>query len=64
MSVRQRAIDLLYAMCDHSNAKTIVEELLQYLEKADYSIRETLVSLQEAKAMCICTLHHRMYLNY
>ena len=44
ISVRQRAIDLLYAMCDHSNAKTVVEELLQYLETADYSIRETLVS--------------------
>lgn len=42
--MRQRAIDLLYAMCDRSNAKTIVEELLQYLETADYSIRETLVS--------------------
>lgn len=44
ISVRQRAIDLLYAMCDRSNAKTIVEELLLYLENADYSIRETLVS--------------------
>lgn len=44
ISVRQRAIDLLYAMCDHSNAKTIVEELLHYLETADFSIRETLVS--------------------
>ena len=43
MLVRQRAIDLLYAMCDHTNAQTIVEELLHYLEKADYSIRETLV---------------------
>ena len=41
--MRQRAIDLLYAMCDRSNAKTIVEELLAYLEVADYSIRETLV---------------------
>ena len=30
-------------MCDHSNAKTIAEELLLYLETADYSIRETLV---------------------
>jgi hypothetical protein len=30
-------------MCDHTNAQTIVEELLHYLEKADYSIRETLV---------------------
>lgn len=45
ISVRQRAIDLLYAMCDHSNAKTIVEELLQYLETADYSMRETLVGV-------------------
>ncbi|XP_019861669.1 PREDICTED: AP-2 complex subunit alpha-2-like [Amphimedon queenslandica] len=43
VSVRQKAIDLLYAMCDHSNAQTIVQELLQYLEKADYSIREALV---------------------
>ena len=43
VSVCQRAIDLLYAMCDHTNAQTIVEELLHYLEKADYSIRETLV---------------------
>lgn len=43
ISVRQRAIDLLYAMCDHSNAETIVGELLGYLEKADYSVRETLV---------------------
>jgi hypothetical protein len=30
-------------MCDHTNAQTIVEELLHYLKKADYSIRETLV---------------------
>ena len=44
VSVRMRAIDLLYAMCDHTNAKTIVEELMTYLQKADYSIRETLVS--------------------
>ena len=43
MSVRQRAIDLLYAMCDHSNTETIVGELLAYLEKADYAIRERLV---------------------
>lgn len=43
VSVRQRAIDLLYAMCDRSNATTIVGELLNYLEKADYAIREELV---------------------
>ena len=44
ISVRQRAVDLLYAMCDHSNAVPIVTELLEYLKsKADYSIREELV---------------------
>ncbi|KAB0390647.1 hypothetical protein E2I00_004613, partial [Balaenoptera physalus] len=40
VSVRQRAADLLYAMCDRSNAKQIVSEMLRYLETADYAIRE------------------------
>uniref|UniRef100_A0A8C2WNB7 AP-2 complex subunit alpha n=1 Tax=Cyclopterus lumpus TaxID=8103 RepID=A0A8C2WNB7_CYCLU len=43
VSVRQRAVDLLYAMCDRSNAKQIVAEMLSYLENADYSIREEIV---------------------
>ena len=43
MSVRQRAVDLLYAMCDRSNAERIVQEMLGYLEAADYSIREEMV---------------------
>uniref|UniRef100_A0A671YC89 AP-2 complex subunit alpha n=1 Tax=Sparus aurata TaxID=8175 RepID=A0A671YC89_SPAAU len=43
VSVRQRAADLLYAMCDRSNAKQIVAEMLSYLETADYSIREEMV---------------------
>uniref|UniRef100_A0A8D0DGA2 AP-2 complex subunit alpha n=1 Tax=Sander lucioperca TaxID=283035 RepID=A0A8D0DGA2_SANLU len=43
VSVRQRAVDLLYAMCDRSNAKQIVAEMLSYLENADYSIREEMV---------------------
>ncbi|KPP57865.1 AP-2 complex subunit alpha-2-like [Scleropages formosus] len=43
VSVRQRAVDLLYAMCDRSNAKQIVAEMLRYLETADYSIREEIV---------------------
>lgn len=46
VSVRQRAVDLLYAMCDRSNAKQIVAEMLSYLETADYSIREEIVSHQ------------------
>jgi AP-2 complex subunit alpha len=29
ISIRRRALDLLYGMCDVSNAKDIVEELLQ-----------------------------------
>lgn len=46
VSVRQRAVDLLYAMCDRSNAEEIVGEMLEYLETADYSIREEMVRLQ------------------
>ena len=44
VSVRQRAVDLLYAMCDRSNSEDIVLEMLTYLETADYSIREEMVS--------------------
>lgn len=43
VSVRQRAVDLLYAMCDKTNAEEIVHEMLNYLESADYSIREEMV---------------------
>jgi hypothetical protein len=43
VSVRQRAVDLLYAMCDRSNAEDIVQEMLTYLETADYAIREEMV---------------------
>jgi AP-2 complex subunit alpha len=41
-SIRRRSLDLLYGMCDISNAKDIVEELLQYLTTADFGIREEL----------------------
>ncbi|CAF0971989.1 unnamed protein product [Adineta steineri] len=43
VSVRQRAVDLLYAMCDRSNAQDLVQEMLTYLETADYTIREEMV---------------------
>jgi AP-2 complex subunit alpha len=44
ISIRKRALDLLYGMCDKSNAKVIVGELLNYLENdADHQIREELV---------------------
>ena len=52
VSVRQRAVDLLYAMCDRSNAQQIVAEMLSYLETADYSIREEIVS---SGGLCVVT---------
>ncbi|KAH7655806.1 Clathrin/coatomer adaptor adaptin-like N-terminal protein [Dioscorea alata] len=42
ISIRRRALDLLYAMCDITNAKDIVEELLQYLSTVDFAMREEL----------------------
>lgn len=42
ISIRRRALDLLYGMCDFTNAKDIVEELLQYLSTADFAMREEL----------------------
>ncbi|KAL6537958.1 hypothetical protein OROHE_012245 [Orobanche hederae] len=47
ISIRRRALDLLYGMCDVSNAKDIVEEMLQYLSSADFAMREE-VSLKAA----------------
>jgi len=43
ISVRRRALDLLYSMCDFTNYKSIVKELLQYLTLAEFAIREELV---------------------
>lgn len=42
ISIRRRALDLLYGICDVSNAKDIVEELLQYLSTAEFAMREEL----------------------
>ena len=43
ISVRRRALDLLYSMCDAGNAESIVDELLRYLRVADYALREEMV---------------------
>lgn len=43
ISVRRKGLDLLYSMCDPSNAQPIVNELLKYLSTADYAIREEMV---------------------
>jgi AP-2 complex subunit alpha len=43
VSIRRRALDLLYEMCDSRNCKEIVAELISYLEGSDVTIREELV---------------------
>lgn len=43
ISVRRQGLDLLYSMCDTTNAQAIVQELLRYLQSADYAIREEMV---------------------
>lgn len=43
VSIRRRALDLLFTMCNRSNARDIIHELLEYLEIADFSLREELV---------------------
>ncbi|RHZ52849.1 hypothetical protein CDV55_101042 [Aspergillus turcosus] len=43
ISVRRKGLDLIYSMCDTTNAAPIVNELLRYLQTADYAIREEMV---------------------
>ncbi|KAJ1861566.1 hypothetical protein LPJ78_005255 [Coemansia sp. RSA 989] len=40
VSVRRRALDLLYSMCDVDSAKPIVSELLRHMATADLALRE------------------------
>ena len=43
ISVRRRALDLLFVICDTDNADRIVDELVAHLVVADASIREEMV---------------------
>lgn len=43
ISVRRKGLDLLYSMCDATNARPIVGELLKFLQSADFAIREEMV---------------------
>ena len=43
ISVRRKGLDLLYSMCDQTNSQPIVNELLKYLQTADFAIREEMV---------------------
>jgi AP-2 complex subunit alpha len=43
VSIRRRALDLVYSMCDYSNCRETIAELLTYLANADFNLREELV---------------------
>lgn len=43
ISVRRRALDLLYSMCDQASAKQIVTELLRLLHTSEHAMREEMV---------------------
>lgn len=43
VSVRKRALDLLYALCHAGNSKETISELLRFLQTSDQSIKEELV---------------------
>jgi len=43
ISVRRRALDLLFVMCDEENSARIVDELMSHLMVADSAIREEMV---------------------
>jgi AP-2 complex subunit alpha len=43
ISIRRRALDVLYSTCTPENCREIVQELLNYLTEADYEFQEELV---------------------
>ena len=59
ISIRRRGLDLLFTMCNKQNVRDIVDELLKYLEIADFTMRDELVLktavLAERYWFCPCT---------
>jgi AP-2 complex subunit alpha len=43
ISIRRRALDLLFAMCNKDVAQAVVKELLSYLAIADFAIKDEMV---------------------
>lgn len=43
VSIRRRALDLLFCLCDQSVAGNVVNELLDYLQENDYELKEEMV---------------------
>lgn len=42
-SIRWRALDLIFVLCDQESATNVVNELLSYLSEDDYELKEELV---------------------
>lgn len=42
-SIRRRALDLIFVLCDQESATNVVNELLAYLDENDYALKEELV---------------------
>lgn len=42
-SIRRRALDLIFALCDQESATNVVNELLVYLNENDFELKEELV---------------------
>jgi len=57
ISIRRRALDLTYAMCDKNSSEKVVAELLAYSRDADFDIREEL-------ALKIAILAEKFASNY
>ena len=43
ISIRKRALDVLFAMCNEVNSTSIIEELLNSTKEADFTIKEDIV---------------------
>jgi AP-2 complex subunit alpha len=43
ISIRQRALDLLYCMCTETNSRNIISELLIYVKDANFEFQEEMV---------------------
>lgn len=43
ISIRKRALDVLFSMCNEDNSSSVIEELLNVLKDADFTIKEDIV---------------------
>lgn len=63
ISIRRRALDLCFGMCDQSNSQRIVGELLDYLLHADFDIQEELALKIAVLAEKFATSNRKWYVD-